>query len=216
MTTTTESYCVATAGCSPTGSTKTITKTTSEEIHPMTVTAVDVFATAEPDSVLKSIASSISSRQKADFATEWATKTTSSDSRPAPTGMSNSGYIVITYYNGGSQNSGEWDVWNHYQFPMPEGFYLGCPEVTSIAPIVVITDGAYNGMQDGMPFKIFGSKCTYKDTSGDIEGNFVAIGKKTGELRCDKYRNADCIKSIGGGTCAKGYQTWSELVTCEW
>ncbi|GIC86044.1 uncharacterized protein Aud_002406 [Aspergillus udagawae] len=134
MTTTTKSYCEATASCSPTGSTETITRT-SEEIHPMTVTAVDVFATAEPDSGLKSIASSISSRQKADFATEWATKTTSSDSRPAPTSGSNPGKVEITYYK-------------------------------DDAPDAVITDGAYNGMKDGMSFTIFGTKCIYKDTSG--------------------------------------------------
>ncbi|GFG05604.1 putative ankyrin repeat protein MM_0045 [Aspergillus udagawae] len=139
MTTTTKSYCVATAGCLPTGSTETITKTTSEEIHPMTVTAVDVFATAEPDSVLKSIASSISSRQKADFATEWAPKTTSSDSRPAPTSGSSPGKVEITYYKDDGKKS---------------------------APDAVITDGAYNGMKDGMSFTIFGTKCTYKDTSG--------------------------------------------------
>ncbi|GFF25109.1 putative ankyrin repeat protein MM_0045 [Aspergillus udagawae] len=201
MTTTTESYCVATAGCSSTGSTETITRTTSEEIHPMTMTAADVFATAEPDSGLKSIASSISSRQKADFATEWATKTTSSDSRPAPTSGSNPGKVEITYYK-------DDDVWNISQFPLPEGIYIGCPEVSSVAPDAVITGGAYNGMKDGMSFTIFGTKCTYKDTSG----GFALVGKKMGELHCDKYRNADCTKGSGGGTCAKGNQHWNHLV----
>jgi hypothetical protein len=213
MTTTTETYCVASAGCSPTGSTETITKTTSEEIHPMTVTAVDVFATAEPDSVLMSIASSISSRQKADFATEWATKTTSSDTRPAPTSGSNPASVKITYYKDDHKESGEWDVWDISQYPLPEGEFLGCPELSSIPPLAVITDGAYDGMKDGMSFTIFDSTCSYKDTSN---GFLIFVGEKAGELHCDKYHNANCNKSGGGATCEEASQTYYILVICEW
>ncbi|KAI9039615.1 glycoside hydrolase family 71 protein [Aspergillus affinis] len=213
LTTTTDTYCVATAGCSPTGSTETITKTTSEEIHPMTVTAVDVFATVEPDSVYQSIASSIRSRQKADFTTEWATKTTSSDSRPAPTSGSDKGKLEITYYRDSSKSTGEWDVWNTSTFPLPEGILIGCPDASRVKPDAVNTKDAYPRMRDGMSFTIFGSKCTYKDTAGE---HIPLEGKKAGELHCDKYRNADCTKSSGGGTCAKGDQNWSALVTCSW
>jgi hypothetical protein len=160
MTTTTESYCVATAGCSPTGSTETITRP-----HPATAV-------------------------------------------PPLTSGSNPGKVEITYYKDDGKKSGEWDVWNISQFPLPEGIYIGCPEVLSVAPDAVITDGAYNGMS----FTIFGTKCTYKDTLG----GFALVGKKMGELHCDKYRNADCTKGSGGGTCAKGNQNWNPLVICKW
>jgi hypothetical protein len=97
-------------------------------------------------------------------------KATSSDSRPTPTSGSNPGKVEITYYKDDGKKSGEWDVWNISQFPLPEGIYIGCPEVSSVAPDAVITDGAYNGMKDRMSFTIFGTKCTYKDTYKDTSG----------------------------------------------